>query len=160
MCVGESLKRSDCKNWEQGVAVFVVGVDDFEKMLEGGCVRGHLWRDGILISSMSFCWQVVELSLAVVNPDVHGDALSGLISVLRTQAPGAALLSAVLSQSAKFGRFVAVVTTGWMSTHYSVLLSSLQQLCDEGRFRSEGDEENNGKVGAKRCAVVPPSLAA
>jgi integrator complex subunit 3 len=108
----------------------------------------------VLAVSPTPALQVVESSLAVVNPDVHGNAVSGLISVLRTQAPGAALLSAVLSRSAKFGRFVAVVMTGWMSTHYSVLLSSLQQLCEEGRFRSEGDEENNGKVGAKRLEKV------
>lgn len=103
----------------------------------------------------------MESSLAVVNPQVNTDALSGLVLILRAQAPTLALLTAVLSLPAKFGRFVAVTVTGWMSSHYTLLLSCLQQLCadnllKDGRFKkSEDDEENNGKSGLRRSAIFP-----
>jgi hypothetical protein len=105
---------------------------------------------------------VVELSLGVVkNPQVNVDALSGLSLLLRAQAPTVALLSAVLSLPPKFGHFVAIVVTGWMSSHYTLLLSCLQQLCgdnllNDGRFRkSDDDEESNvGKSGLNRSVTL------
>ncbi|KAG0573724.1 hypothetical protein KC19_VG203900 [Ceratodon purpureus] len=101
--------------------------------------------------------QVVELSLGVLNPDVNVDAVSGLSLLLRAQAPTVALLSAVLSLPPNFGRFVAIVVTSWMSSHYTLLLSCLQQLSvdnllKDGRFRKcEAAEKNNvGKSGLIR----------
>jgi hypothetical protein len=72
--------------------------------------------------------QVVKSCLRVVNPHVDLDALSGLVSLLRSQAPTGPLLNAVVSLSPKFGRFAAVVLAGWMTSHYSLLLSCLRQL--------------------------------
>jgi hypothetical protein len=72
--------------------------------------------------------QVVKSCLTVVNPHVDLDALSGLVSLLRSQAPTGPLLNAVVSLSPKFGRFAAVVLAGWFTSHYSLLLSCLRQL--------------------------------
>jgi hypothetical protein len=94
-----------------------------------------------------------------VNPQVNVDAVSGLSLLLRAQAPTVALLSAILSLPPKFGRFVAIVVTGWMSSHYALLLSCLQQLCGDnlfkdGRFRKSEDDENNvGKSGLVSCPI-------
>ena len=89
------------------------------------------------------------------------DAVSGLSLLLRAQAPSAALLSVVLSLPPKFGRFVAIVVTGWMCSHYSLLLSCLQQLCGDnllkdGRFRKRDDDEENDvrKSGLRSCSVL------
>ncbi|CAM6048862.1 unnamed protein product [Sphagnum compactum] len=76
----------------------------------------------------SMVLQVVKSCLRVVNPHVDLDALSGLVSLLRSQAPTGPLLNAVVSLSPKFGRFAAVVLAGWMTSHYSLLLSCLRQL--------------------------------
>jgi hypothetical protein len=53
----------------------------------------------------------------------------------------------------------SVVVTGWMSSHYALLLSCLQQLCGDnlfkdGRFRKSEDDENNvGKSGLVSCPI-------
>jgi len=91
---------------------------------------------------------VVQLSLAVVDPQMNSDALSGLVLILRSQAPTVALLGVVLSLPPKFGPFVVVVMTGWVSSHYTPLLLCLQQLSadsllKDGRFRKNDDDSNN-----------------
>ena len=98
-----------------------------------------------------------------MNPEMNVDAVSGLSLLLRAQAPTAALLSVVLSLPPKFGRFVAIVVTGWMCSHYSLLLSCLQQLCGDnllkdGRFRKSEDEENNVAKSGLIRSVTPPVL--
>jgi hypothetical protein len=129
-------------------------------VLPGGLSRDTFPRIALIEDVGDMFWQVVESSLGVVNPDVNADALSGLVLILRAQAPTVALLSVVLSLPANFGRFVAMVVTGWISSHYSLLLSCLQQLCadnllKDGRFRkSDDDEENNGKSGLRRSAIL------
>ena len=104
-------------------------------------------------------WQVVESCLAVVNAESNLDALSGLITFLRSQAPTGVLLSSVLFLSPKFGRFVTMVITGWMSSHYTSLLSCLQQLAadssgKDGHFRKNGDNENHSDTSGLQRSVV------
>lgn len=90
----------------------------------------------------------MQLSLADVDPHMNSDAVSGLTLILRSQAPTVALLGVILSLPPKFGRFVAVVMTGWVSSHYTPLLLCLQKLSadsllKDGRFRKNDDDENN-----------------
>ena len=92
--------------------------------------------------------QVLKASLATINPHSNPDALSGLVLLLRSQPPTGPLLSTVLSLSAKFGRFGAVVLAGWTSSNYPLLLSCLQQLCAtdlllDGRLKQGEDNEDN-----------------
>lgn len=101
--------------------------------------------------------QVVKICLGVVNPLVNLDALSGLISLLRSQAPTGPLLNTVLSLSPKFGRFVAVVLAGWMASHYSLLLSCLRQLGLSGEFKDshnkKGEAFSDTKSGLQRFVL-------
>lgn len=103
---------------------------------------------------------MVQFSLAVVDPVANPDAVSGLGVILRSQAPTEALLGVVLSLPPKFGRFVAVVLTGWMSSHYAQLLLCLQQfsgdsLSKDGRFRkNDGDENHVDKSLLPRFVII------
>ncbi len=101
--------------------------------------------------------QVVKICLGVANPLVNLDALSGLISLLRSQAPTGPLLNTVLSLSPKFGRFVAVVLAGWMASHYSLLLSCLRQLGLSGELKDshnkKGEAFSDTKSGLQRFVL-------
>lgn len=128
----------------------------------------YFWRlmgAEILSLSPAPALQVVELSLAVVDPLLNPDALSCLIWILRVQAPTVALLSVILSLPPKFGNFVAIVMTGWVSSHYVQLLSCLQQLyadnlLRDGRLRKSEVGNNDGNSGSPRPEKINGALMA
>lgn len=96
-----------------------------------------------------------------MDPLLNPDALSCLIWILRVQAPTVALLSVILSLPPKFGNFVAIVMTGWVSSHYVQLLSCLQQLyadnlLRDGRLRKSEVGNNDGNSGSPRYVTILP----
>ncbi|CAK9268434.1 unnamed protein product [Sphagnum jensenii] len=124
----------------------------------------YFWRlmvAELQAGSPSTVLQVVKICLGVVNPLVNLDALSGLISLLRSQAPTGPLLNTVLSLSPKFGRFVAVVLAGWMASHYSLLLSCLRQLGLSGELKDshnkKGEAFSDTKSGLQRSEKISSS---
>ncbi|CAM6043108.1 unnamed protein product [Sphagnum compactum] len=124
----------------------------------------YFWRlmvAELQAGSPSTVLQVVKICLGVVNPLVNLDALSGLISLLRSQAPTGPLLNTVLSLSPKFGRFVAVVLAGWMASHYSLLLSCLRQLGLSGELKDshnkKGEAFSDTKSGLQRSEKIRSS---